>query len=213
MQSSGGGTLSHCFSHFGGTHDVYTCETGQHHSAAGGAEGDKKSCKRYGPCGVGEQALYLNSFFIDRRYYVALESVRRVFKRVAMSKGGFTGKGPSAPSLSGGGAGRRQPEAVQLQARGGRGPSAGPHGTGLPGYPPPQRGGGAPSAGEGRAGAKRYLKQLTPQRRPPGRHWSRPSSCWRSTRSRRRSCPRRLRPSGSMTAAIPPIAGWRWPSS
>ena len=24
---------------------------------------DKKSCKRYGPCGVGEQALYLNSFF------------------------------------------------------------------------------------------------------------------------------------------------------
>ena len=54
---------------------------------------DKKSCKRYGPCGMGEQALYLNSFFIDRRYYVALESVRRVFKRVAMSKGGFTGKG------------------------------------------------------------------------------------------------------------------------
>ena len=54
---------------------------------------DKKSCKRYGPCVVGEQALYLNSFFIDRRYYVALESVRRVFKRVAMSKGGFTGKG------------------------------------------------------------------------------------------------------------------------
>ena len=33
---------------------------------------DKKSCKRYGPCGVGEQALYLNSFFIDRRYYVCL---------------------------------------------------------------------------------------------------------------------------------------------
>ena len=54
---------------------------------------DKKSCKRYGPCGVGEQALYINSYFIDRRYYVAVESVRRVFKRVAMSKGGFTGKG------------------------------------------------------------------------------------------------------------------------
>ena len=42
---------------------------------------------------MGEKALYLNSFFIDRHYYVALESVRRVFKRVAMSKGGFTGKG------------------------------------------------------------------------------------------------------------------------
>ena len=54
---------------------------------------DRKSCKRFGPCGGGEKALYLNSFFIDRHYYVALSSVRRVFKRVAMSKGGFSGKG------------------------------------------------------------------------------------------------------------------------
>ena len=34
-----------------------------------------------------------NSYFIDRRYYVAFSSVRRVFKRVAMSQGGFSGKG------------------------------------------------------------------------------------------------------------------------
>lgn len=54
---------------------------------------DKKSCKRFGPCGVGQRALYLNSFFIDRRYYIPVSSVTRVFKRVAMSKGGFTGKG------------------------------------------------------------------------------------------------------------------------
>ena len=54
---------------------------------------DKKFCKHYGPCGVGDEALYLNSFYFDRRYYVALKSVRRVFKRVAMSKGGFSGKG------------------------------------------------------------------------------------------------------------------------
>lgn len=54
---------------------------------------DKKSCKRFGPCGVGEEALYLNNFLIDRRYYVAFSSVRRVFKRVAMSQGGFSGKG------------------------------------------------------------------------------------------------------------------------
>ena len=54
---------------------------------------DKKSCKRFGPCGVGEEALYLNNFLIDRHYYVALSSVRRVFKRVAMSQGGFSGKG------------------------------------------------------------------------------------------------------------------------
>ena len=54
---------------------------------------DKKFCKRFGPCGVGDEALYLNSFYIDRCYYVALKSVKRVFKRVAMSKGGFSGKG------------------------------------------------------------------------------------------------------------------------
>lgn len=54
---------------------------------------DKKGCKRFGPCGVGKEALYLNSFYIDRCFYVTLSSVRRVFKRVAMSKGGFTGKG------------------------------------------------------------------------------------------------------------------------
>jgi hypothetical protein len=54
---------------------------------------DKKNCRKFGPCGVGEQALYLNSFYIERRYYVPLASVSRVFKRVAMSKGGFSGKG------------------------------------------------------------------------------------------------------------------------
>ena len=54
---------------------------------------DKKSCLRAGPCGIGEKALYLNSFYIDRIYYVKYEDIARVFKRVAMSKGGFTGKG------------------------------------------------------------------------------------------------------------------------
>mgnify|MGYP003247130184 CR=1 FL=1 len=56
-------------------------------------EADKKNCRRFGPCGVGQKALYLNSFYFDRRYYVALDSISRVFKRVAMSKGGFSGKG------------------------------------------------------------------------------------------------------------------------
>ena len=54
---------------------------------------DKKFCKRFGPCGVGDEAIYLNSFFFDRVYYAALKSVKRIFKRVAMSKGGFSGKG------------------------------------------------------------------------------------------------------------------------
>lgn len=56
-------------------------------------ETDKKNCRKIGPCGLGKKALYLNSFFIDRRYYVPVTAVRRVFKRVAMSRGGYTGKG------------------------------------------------------------------------------------------------------------------------
>ena len=56
-------------------------------------EEDKKHCQKIGPCGLGEQAIYLNSFFIDRRYYAVWTDVRRVFKRVAMSRGGYTGKG------------------------------------------------------------------------------------------------------------------------
>ena len=56
-------------------------------------EADKKACRKIGPCGVGKKALYLNSFYIDRRYYLPYGSITRVFKRVAMSSGGFTGKG------------------------------------------------------------------------------------------------------------------------
>ena len=57
------------------------------------AAADRKSCRRFGPCGVGEKALYLNDLLVDRHFYVAFGSVRRVFKRVAMSQGGFSGKG------------------------------------------------------------------------------------------------------------------------
>ena len=54
---------------------------------------DKANCKKFGPCGVGKKALYVNSFYIDRRYYIPYGSIQRVYKRIAMSKGGFTGKG------------------------------------------------------------------------------------------------------------------------
>lgn len=54
---------------------------------------DKKTCRKFGPCGVGQKAIYLNSFYIDRQYYVPMKSVKRIFKRIAMSKGGFTGRG------------------------------------------------------------------------------------------------------------------------
>ena len=54
---------------------------------------DKKKCRKFGPCGVGEKAIYVNSFYISRRFYIPFDSVKRVFKRIAMSKGGFSGKG------------------------------------------------------------------------------------------------------------------------
>lgn len=54
---------------------------------------DRKSCKRFGPCGVGEKALYLSSFYFHCRYYLPYKGILRVYKRVAMSKGGFSRKG------------------------------------------------------------------------------------------------------------------------
>ena len=54
---------------------------------------DRKSCLVFGPCGIGHKALYLNSLFMERRFYIPVSNIRRAYKRVAMSKGGFTGKG------------------------------------------------------------------------------------------------------------------------
>ena len=54
---------------------------------------DRKASRKFGPCGVGKEALYMGTFFIDRCFYVPWREVRRVFKRVAMSQGGFSGRG------------------------------------------------------------------------------------------------------------------------
>ena len=54
---------------------------------------DKEECRKIGSCGVGKKALYLGGRFVSRRYYLPWTDVRRVFKRVAMSPGGFSGKG------------------------------------------------------------------------------------------------------------------------
>ncbi|MDD3261378.1 MAG: ATPase P, partial [Oscillospiraceae bacterium] len=45
------------------------------------------------PCGVGQKALYLSSMFLSRRFYVPISAVKRVYKKIAMSKGGFSGQG------------------------------------------------------------------------------------------------------------------------
>ena len=54
---------------------------------------DKKKCVKIGPVGFGEKAVYLSSFYVPRCYYASWIGIRRIFKRVAMSKGGYTGQG------------------------------------------------------------------------------------------------------------------------
>ncbi|MBO4915199.1 MAG: ATPase P [Oscillospiraceae bacterium] len=54
---------------------------------------DKKNCRKYGPCGLGKKALYLGGRYFERSFYTVYSDIDRVFKRVAMSRGGFTGKG------------------------------------------------------------------------------------------------------------------------
>ena len=54
---------------------------------------DKKNCRKIGPCGLGKEALYIGSGFRERRSYLPWREVKRVFKRVAMSRGGFSGRG------------------------------------------------------------------------------------------------------------------------
>ena len=76
-------------------------------------EADKKACKKIGPCGVGKKALYLNSFYIDRRYYLPYGSITRVFKREPRRL--YRQGNVRLHGLSRGGVRRRQAEAVQLQ--------------------------------------------------------------------------------------------------
>lgn len=54
---------------------------------------DKQACQTAGPCGVGKKALYIGSRFVSRWYYIPWTEISRVYKRVAMSSGGFSGKG------------------------------------------------------------------------------------------------------------------------
>lgn len=49
---------------------------------------DKQHCRRIGPCGVGRRALYLNSYFIDRHYYVPFSAITRAFKFIEEGTGG-----------------------------------------------------------------------------------------------------------------------------
>lgn len=70
-----------------------TIQLGKQSLPAGTLKADKKAAKKIGPLGMGRRAIYLNSFYISRMYYVLWTDISRVYKLVAMSKGGFTGMG------------------------------------------------------------------------------------------------------------------------
>lgn len=48
---------------------------------------DKKQCRSYEDCGVGDKALYLDFLGLSRMQYIPLENITRVYKRLAVSKG------------------------------------------------------------------------------------------------------------------------------
>lgn len=58
---------------------------------------DRKHCRKFGMCGVGDVAIYLPGAFLNRRFYVPLSEVSHVFKRVAYSSA--DGRGLLAPVL------------------------------------------------------------------------------------------------------------------
>ena len=47
---------------------------------------------KYGQCALGKRALYVGTYFLSNRYYIPLVRVKRVYKRLAVSKGYYEGK-------------------------------------------------------------------------------------------------------------------------
>jgi len=54
---------------------------------------DKKNAVKYDNCALGREAVYLGTFYFPRMFYATYKDISRIYKRIAMSKGGFTGKG------------------------------------------------------------------------------------------------------------------------
>ena len=52
-------------------------------------EADKETINKYEDCGLGRKALYVGRFGLGRRRYIPINQVKRVFKRLAVSKGFF----------------------------------------------------------------------------------------------------------------------------
>ncbi len=55
-------------------------------------EADKKNALRFDQCALGKRALFVGGFGFSNVYYIPLSRVRRVYKRLAVTKGFYEGK-------------------------------------------------------------------------------------------------------------------------
>ena len=53
---------------------------------------DKETRLKYGQCALGKRALYVGTYLLSNRYYIPLVRVKRVYKRLAVTKGFYEGK-------------------------------------------------------------------------------------------------------------------------
>jgi len=53
---------------------------------------DKKAAEKFDSCALGKKALFVGGFFLSSRYYIPLSRIKRVYKRLAVSKGFYEGK-------------------------------------------------------------------------------------------------------------------------
>ena len=53
---------------------------------------DKATRLKFGQCALGKRALYVGTYLLSNRYYIPLVRVKRVYKRLAVTKGFYEGK-------------------------------------------------------------------------------------------------------------------------
>lgn len=58
---------------------------------------DRKNCKKFDQCGIGQKAVYVPSKMSPRAYYIPLDHVERIYQRIAVSRG--SGKAFLTPVL------------------------------------------------------------------------------------------------------------------
>ena len=53
---------------------------------------DKATRLKFGQCALGKKALYVGTYLLSNRFYIPLVRVKRVYKRLAVTKGYYEGK-------------------------------------------------------------------------------------------------------------------------